>query len=128
MRKILIIEDAQIVREPLARLLKSEGFQTLSAADGQEAMEVIEANEVDMILLDVLMPRMDGVRFMETLRAHPRFRETPVIAITGISDTSRLNRIRELGVASIIHKVRFTFDGLVTEIRQHLHDRAAAPI
>ena len=127
-RKILIIEDATIVREPLTRLLKSEGFEALQAGDGHEAMAIIETHEVDLILLDVLMPRMDGVRFLEALRANPRFRGTPVIAMTGISDTSRLMRLRELGVGTILHKVRFTFEGLLTEIRQHLSDSAASAV
>ena len=126
--KILLIEDSQIVREPLARLLAAEGFEVFSAADGHEAFALLEANGADMILLDVLMPRMDGVRFLESLRGDTRFRDVPVIIVTGISDTSRLTRVRELGVASIMHKVRFTFEGLLTEIRQHLRESTTAPI
>ena len=120
MYRILVIEDAQIVREPLARLLVSEGFDVASAADGNEAMEVLEARPVDLILLDVLMPRMDGVKFLSLLRGHERLRHIAVIAVTGISDTFKLTKLRELGVRSILHKVRFTFDGLVDEIRKQV--------
>lgn len=120
MGRILVIEDAQIVREPLARLLVSEGFDVSSAADGHEALAVLEAQPVDLVLLDVLMPRMDGVQFLSVLRGHERFKHIAVIAVTGISDTTKLTRLRELGVKSILHKVRFTFDGLVEEIRRVL--------
>ena len=122
MRRILVVEDTQIVREPLSRLLEGEGFHVITAADGSEAMAALndERQPVDMILLDVLMPRMDGVAFLSAMRGDPRFRDTPVIGLTGISDTSRLTRLRELGVKQIVHKVRFTFDGLVEEIRRHL--------
>jgi twitching motility two-component system response regulator PilG len=124
--KILVVEDTQIVREPLGRLLASEGFEVLSAADGSEAMALLYdgvaagGKPVDLVLLDVLMPRMDGVAFLQAMRSDPRFRDTPVIGLTGISDTSRLSRLRELGVREIVHKVRFTFDGLLEEIRRQL--------
>jgi CheY-like chemotaxis protein len=118
MCRILVVEDAQIVREPLARLLVSEGFDVSSAADGNEAMAVLESQPVDLILLDVLMPRMDGVKFLSVLRGHERFKGVAVVVVTGISDTTKLNLLRELGVSAIVHKVRFSFDGLVDEIRR----------
>ena len=117
---ILVVEDTQIVREPLARLLKGEGYHVLSAADGAEANEHLAGRDVDLILLDVLMPHMHGIAFLEMLRADPRHKDVAVIGLTGVTDTSRLARLRELGVKSIVHKVRFTFDGLLEEIRLHL--------
>jgi CheY-like chemotaxis protein len=78
------------------------------------------------VLLDVLMPRMDGVAFLDALRRDPRFRQVPVIALTGTSDTSKLARLRELGVRSIMHKVRFSFDELVDEIRRQVAENLAA--
>ena len=120
MYRILVVEDAQIVREPLARLLVSEGFDVASAADGVEAIAALETRPVDLILLDVLMPRMDGVKFLSILRGHERLKNVAVIVITGISDTFKLATLRELGVRSILHKVRFSFDGLVEEIRKQV--------
>jgi CheY-like chemotaxis protein len=125
MCRILVVEDAQIVREPLARLLISEGFDVSSAADGNEAIAVLETQPVDLILLDVLMPRMDGVQFLSILRGHERFKHVAVIAVTGISDTTKLTRLRELGVSAILHKVRFSFDGLVDEIRRQMNDQVS---
>lgn len=117
MPRLIIVEDAQIIREPLLRLLKAEGFEVASAADGAEAMAILDSQGADLVLLDVLMPRMNGVAFMEALRSLPRHRELPVIGVTGVSDTAQLTRLRQLGVKTILHKVRFTFDGLLAEIR-----------
>ena len=124
MPRIIIVEDAQIIREPLLRLLRMEGFEVASAADGAEAMALLDSQGADLVLLDVLMPRMNGVAFMEALRSLPRYRELPVIGVTGVSDTSQLARLRQLGVKTILHKVRFTFDGLLAEIRQQLAESA----
>ena len=128
MCRILVVEDTQIVREPLSRLLRSEGFQVISAADGSDAMAALNdlGQPVDLVLLDVLMPRMDGVAFLTAMRSDARFRDLPVIGLTGVSDSGRLARLRELGVKEIVHKVRFTFDGLLEDIRRHLPAAAAA--
>src|SRR5688500_10324058 len=61
--RILLVEDTPIVREPLARLLRDEGFQVIAAADGADAMMQLETQVVDLILLDVLMPHMNGLTF-----------------------------------------------------------------
>jgi len=115
---ILLIEDTPIVREPLARLLRDEGFVILTAADGAEAFDQLATHPVDLILLDVLMPHMDGVRFLESLNGHAK--HIPVIAVTGVADSTKLARLRELGVRSIVHKVRFTIEMLVNEIHLQL--------
>jgi chemosensory pili system protein ChpA (sensor histidine kinase/response regulator) len=128
MCRILVVEDTQIVREPLSRLLQNEGFNVITAADGSEAMAALNdtASPIDLVLLDVLMPRMDGVAFLTAMRGDARFRELPVIGLTGVSDSGRLARLRELGVKEIVHKVRFTFDGLLEDIRRHLPQSSAA--
>jgi chemosensory pili system protein ChpA (sensor histidine kinase/response regulator) len=118
--RILLVEDTHIVREPLGRLLRAEGFEVTVAADGAEAMAALQDRSPDLVLLDVLMPRMDGIAFLSSLRSDERYRTLPVLALTGTSDSTRLNRLRELGVCGILHKVRFTFDGLLEEIRRHL--------
>lgn len=128
MCRILLVEDAQIVREPLARLLKSEGFQVFPAADGADAILQLQHQPVDLILLDVLMPHMHGIAFLEALRGDSRFKSVPVIGLTGICDTSKLKRLRELGVTTIVPKVRFSFDALLAQIRAKLLDRCAAPV
>jgi len=120
----LLIEDTPIIREPLARLLRDEGFEVHAAAEGTEAFVQMEHHQVDMILLDVLMPHMNGVTFLEAMRRDPRLMHIPVIAVTGTSDSTKLSRLRELGVRSIMHKVRFTFDQLVSEIHDQLAETA----
>jgi chemosensory pili system protein ChpA (sensor histidine kinase/response regulator) len=126
--KILVIDDATIIREPLARLLKTEGFEIFCAADGSEAMAQLHYHGADLILLDILMPHMHGIAFLEALRSDERFKSIPVIALTGLTDTSRLTRLRELGVSTIVHKVRFTFDGLLAQIREYLPEQTASPV
>jgi chemosensory pili system protein ChpA (sensor histidine kinase/response regulator) len=125
--RILLIEDTPIVREPLARLLREESFQVITATDGADALAQLETHVVDLILLDILMPHMNGLTFLDRIRGDAKLRDIPVIAVTGIVDSGNLARLRELGVKSILHKVRFSFEKLLDEIHAQLANRLEAP-
>ncbi len=124
MHRILIVEDTPIIREPMARLLRSEGYAVDSAANGVEAIASLGQNPADLVLLDVLMPKMNGVTFLETFRADARWTDVPVIAVTGVLDSTWLLRLRELNVRTVIHKGRFDLDGLLAEVHRHLSQAA----
>jgi CheY-like chemotaxis protein len=68
---ILIADDHPIAREPLARLLKHEGYETACASNGLEALDVMRERRPDLILLDMMMPKMGGLAFLRALREHP---------------------------------------------------------
>jgi adenylate cyclase len=118
MTNILIVEDHSIVREPLARLLRLEGYRALCAADGNEALAVLRSEHVDLVLLDLMMPHKGGVAFMEMLREQERWRDLPVIVLTGVLEGSALQRVRELNATDVLTKARFTVDELFARIGQ----------
>ena len=124
MQRILIVEDTPIIREPMARVLRGEGFDVTSAANGVEAIASLDTNPVDLVLLDVLMPKMNGVTFLENFRADARWSDVPVIAVTGVLDSTWLLRLRELNVRTVIHKGRFDLDGLLDEVHRSLPQAA----
>jgi CheY-like chemotaxis protein len=124
MNRILIVEDTPIIREPMARLLSAEGFAVTSAANGLDAIASLETNPVDLVLLDVLMPKMNGVTFLENFRADARWADVPVIAVTGVLDSTWLLRLRELNVRTVIHKGSFDLDGLLDEVHRSLPQAA----
>ncbi|HET6246525.1 MAG TPA: response regulator [Tepidisphaeraceae bacterium] len=120
MLSILVVEDHAIVREPLARLLRLEGYRTLCASNGNEAIDVLESGAIDLILLDLMMPRKDGVTLLEVIRLDPRWKNLPVIVLTGIVEGSQLDRARELSGDEILFKSRFTVEELFERIRHRL--------
>ena len=71
MGTILIVDDHPVTREPLAKLLRYEGYQTVCAANGAEAMAALESGSPDLVLLDVVMPKVDGLSFLEAARHDP---------------------------------------------------------
>jgi DNA-binding response OmpR family regulator len=82
MKKVLVVDDQpQIVR--LIQLhLEREGFQVLTGADGEEALERVRSEHPDLVILDVIMPKKDGFEVLRTIKATPDLRHTPVIMLT----------------------------------------------
>jgi DNA-binding response OmpR family regulator len=92
---ILIVDDEPTGREVLATLLQPQGYQLLMAANGQEALEQAAAHLPDLILLDVMMPGLDGFEVCRRLRADARLGEVPIIMLTALDDrASRLQGIQ----------------------------------
>jgi len=88
---VLIVDDEPVNRLVLARMIEILGSQWLEAASGAEALELLQEQPVDVVLMDIQMPRMNGIETVEQLRARPGpNREAPVVAVTG--DTTRSRR------------------------------------
>lgn len=81
-RKILIVEDNQDSRELVVKVLKNKGYQTIEAADGEEALEKIAAEKPDLILLDISIPKIDGYEVAKRLKSQEEFKDIPIVALT----------------------------------------------
>jgi CheY-like chemotaxis protein len=102
---ILIVEDNSIQREGLALVLRQRGFSVLPAADGQQAIELLERSEPDLVLLDMLIPNgdSDGWWFLNQRRQFPHLASIPVVIITAISVASK-EWAQSLGANGLIRK------------------------
>jgi CheY-like chemotaxis protein len=85
LKKILIVDDEPAIIDVLGSRLKATGFETCAARDGQEAMEKVENEKPDLIIMDVLMPRMSGFEAMTKIRENPKSRKIPVLVISARS-------------------------------------------
>lgn len=115
MSTVLIVEDSQSARDVMARILRLEGFEVLSAADAFEAKRALDENSPDVVLLDVMMPQMDGMDLLAELRRQPRTRDLPVIIVSALSDEDRRRQASELG-ADYLVKSLFTYDDLINRV------------
>ncbi|MFC1576015.1 HD-GYP domain-containing protein [Gemmatimonadota bacterium] len=84
--KILIVDDDPDIQRVLSRMLQPEGYRIFQAGDGEEGLAVAQAEQPDVILLDVVMPKLNGFHVCRQLKALEEFRLTPVVLITGLSD------------------------------------------
>ncbi len=127
MGTILVVDDHAETRRPLVRLLQLEGYQVQGAGNAFEAIGLFNQAIPDLILLDVMIPPMDGLTFLMRLREDVRGRDVPVIVVSGLSDAQTIARARELGVREHLVKTQFTPQQLLEAVKLHIRrDDAAA--
>jgi len=85
-KRILIVDDEQDIRTYLSTLLEDQGYQTVQARDGEEAMQKLLAESPDIITLDVSMPEKSGIKFFREIKTDDRWKHIPVIIVTGVSE------------------------------------------
>ena len=103
-KKILIVDDDAAVREMLARVLAGEGYAVLTAANGFEALDIAAATPLDLVLLDLNMPRMNGFQVLSAVRQRLGFTQLPVIVLTHSENPADVKRAYELGATSFFRK------------------------
>ena len=102
--RILVVDDIPANVRLLEAKLMAEYFEVLTACDGPSALEVANAQAPDLILLDVMMPGMDGFEVAERLRADPKTRHIPIVMITALTDTTDRVRGLEAGADDFLSK------------------------
>ena len=91
---ILLVDDDPAMRRLPSVLLKREGFEILEASGGTEALEILKTETPDLVLLDIMMPDMDGFEVCEAIRENPRTADIPVIMLSAVSDQVRDSTIK----------------------------------
>ena len=121
--RILIVDDDPHAVEILTRMLGREGYQCLSASGGAEALALLQRQAVDVIVLDVMMPEMDGLQVCEKLRGDESLRQIPVILLTAKDDMETRARGMGLGVSEYLTKP-INKRELFTRVASQLHAAA----
>jgi chemosensory pili system protein ChpA (sensor histidine kinase/response regulator) len=126
MSKILIVDDAPVSREALAKWLQKEGFETATARNGAEGLVRLKESKPDLILLDHMMPEVDGLTFLAGIRRFPKWKNLPVIMMTGMKDSMHHRKAETLNVSGYLVKTEFTLPDVVRHIRSLL-DKHVGP-
>ncbi len=120
MKKILIVEDEIPLLKALADRFTREGFTALEAKDGLEGLSLAQQEHPDLILLDIIMPGMDGMEMLEKLKLNPESKDIPVILLTNIGDTSKILNALEAGAESYLIKANVKLEDVVNKVKQYL--------
>jgi len=106
-KKILLIEDEQIIVDLLQRKLTEEGYDIALARNGEEGIKAMKAEKPDLILLDIVMPKMGGLEVMEEMQKNPDLKRIPVIIVSNSGQPIELDRAKKLGAKDWLVKTEF---------------------
>src|SRR5437763_6346489 len=115
----MVVDDADLARQTLVRLLRREGYDAVAAASGREALDDLSRHLPDLILLDVAMPDLDGLELLEILHANPQWQSIPVVMLTGVSDTHVVHRAEQLGAKEYWVKATFSLQQMLEAVRKY---------
>ena len=119
-KKILIVEDDGAVRELYAEVLRDEGFGVEEAVDGQTGLAKILENSYDLILLDIMLPRFDGLSILKTIKKKGGLKDIPIILLTNLGRESIIKEGFALGANGYLIKSEHTPEQIVNEVKKFM--------
>lgn len=123
MQKILIVEDDNILSKAINTALQTEGYKTMTAMDGVEALEKVTKFKPDLILLDLLMPKKSGEEVLADLKRDSDTKDIPVLIATVKSETESIGRCIELGARGYFIKAHYTLAEIVEQVKKVLAEK-----
>lgn len=116
-KSILLVDDDQFLVEVLTEKLKKSGFATTGVSNGAQALEYIEKNTPDLVLLDLIMPGMNGMETLQKLKGDEKTKKIPVIILTNLADSEVISQIKESGGSGYLIKDTQNIEEIIESIK-----------
>jgi DNA-binding response OmpR family regulator len=120
-KRILIIEDDEILQKALQEFLASEGFETTSALDGEEGVKAGKENKPDLILLDIVLPKLDGYEVLKAMKSDENTKKIPVVLLTNLGSLSDVQKALDLGATTYLIKADYKLEEVAEKIKEVLN-------
>ncbi|HHE76681.1 MAG TPA: response regulator [Candidatus Parcubacteria bacterium] len=122
MKKILFVEDEPSLQKTLGDVLEQNGYEVISAFDGESGLEKAKSEKPDLILLDIVLPKMDGLKVLEKLKSDEDMKATPVIILTNLERMDEINKAIEMGANAYLVKAQYTMSEVIDKINETLEN------
>lgn len=120
MKKVLLVEDEQILLELLDKKLRGQGYETFLANDGEKGLQLARQIVPDVIILDIVMPKMDGFAVMAEIQKDENLKKIPIIIVSNSGQSVELSRARQLGARDWLVKTEFDPQEVVEKIKKQI--------
>ncbi len=119
-KKILFIEDEERLRETLSIKLKEDGYEVFTATEGESGLKLAGEKKPDLILLDLILPKMDGFKVLEQLKSSLETKNIPVIVLTNLESGKDIEKVLNLGVSSYLVKANYSLEEISKKVSDAL--------
>ncbi len=116
MKKVIIVDDDELLRKLLTRKLKEEGYEVVLAVDGKEGVEKIKEEKPDLILMDIVMPNMDGFQAMEEIQKDESISHIPIVVVSNSGQPVEIDRAKKLGASDWLVKTEFDPQEVINKV------------
>lgn len=120
MAKILLVDDDSVLLRLYSTKFVNEGHEVKTALNGQEALDIVKTYIPDVMVLDLLMPKLNGFTFIEMVRTDARLRQVPIIVFSSVVNDEQIARLKTMGISDYLNKTDTTPTQLVQLINQKL--------
>ncbi len=125
-KKILIVEDEKLHLEMYQERFEKAGYQVLTAINGQLGLELAKKEKPDLVVLDILMPKMDGYEVIKRMKEDARIRKIPILVLSNLGQDDEIKRGLELGADDYVIKTDITPTGLLNKVKKILNQNNEA--
>ncbi len=122
MKKILFIEDESALQKTFGDILKQGGYEMISALDGEIGFNLARTKKPDLILLDLVLPRMHGFEVLKKLKEEPETKEIPVIVLTNLEKMEDVEQAVKLGATAYLVKTQYTIEEVIEKIKKAIEE------
>ena len=119
-KKILLVEDEPMLSNLLKQRLEKEGIQVTAAHDGEEAVKLLKQDKPDLILLDIILPKMSGFEVLEEMKGDPTVQSAPVVVVSNLGQDSDVEKAQKFGAVGYFVKAKMSIEDLVSKVKEFL--------
>jgi len=120
MKKILFIEDESALQKTFGEILSQEGYEVISALNGEIGLRLTKDKKPDLILLDLVLPKLHGFEVLKKLKEDPATKEIPVVVLTNLEELEDVEKALELGATTYLVKESYSLEEVVEKIKKTL--------
>ncbi|MFH1188286.1 MAG: response regulator [bacterium] len=119
-KTVLLVEDDVFLSQLLSTRLQRAGVVVIKAHDGDEALKILESTQLDLVLLDIILPRKSGFEVMEEIQSNPLIHKAPIVVISNLGQENDVARGKQLGAVGYYVKAKTSIEDLIKKIKQFL--------
>jgi DNA-binding response OmpR family regulator len=116
-KKLLIVEDDIVLQKALKEFLEEDGFSTVCASDGEEGIEMAKIEDLDLILLDIILPKKDGYQVIKEVRGNNDIKKIPIVLLTNLGSLNDVEKALNLGATTYLVKADYKLQEISEKIK-----------